>query len=192
MNFYEDYLAFKEDKYELIKFLVNNNSNTIVRFKHVLAVIDFIYERHCSDVKIDADEENIFQTGYNYIFERFNLIELMLTKIFDNNLEEMELYSKTINIILYINDFKDEVLNLDEDNKTEIDNLNEFEESILLLLENKEHATDVEFGLLNELSMKVFDDLGEEYYGLNEIFYDIALEYGIIDEDDVEEMEIGL
>lgn len=192
MNFYEDYLAFKEDKYELIKFLVNNNSNTIVRFKHVLAVIDFIYERHCSEVKIDADEENIFQIGYNYIFERFNLIELMLSKIFNNNLEEMELYSKTINIILYINDFKDEVLNLDEDNKTEIDNLNEFEESILLLLENKEHATDVEFGLLNELSMKVFDDLGEEYYGINEIFYDIALEYGIIDEDDVEEMEIGL
>lgn len=183
MNFYEDYLAFKENKYELIEFLVNKNSNVIIRFKHVLAVVDFIYDRYCSDIKITKEEEEIFQAGYGYIFDRFNLIELMLSTIFSNSKEEMEKFSKTINIILYVNDFKDEIENLDEFNTAEMSQLTEYEDSILSLLQNKEHATDVEFGLLSELSMKVFDDLGEEYYGLNEIFYDIALEYGIIDED---------
>lgn len=192
MDFYNDYLNFKEEKYELIEFLVNSNSNIIVRFKHVLAVIDFIYERHCAEVKLNTEDENIFQTGFNYVFDRFNLIELMLSKIFNNNKEEMELFSKTINIILYVNDFKDEVENFDRDTKEQLDDLSQYEESILSLLEHKEHATDVEFGLLNDLSLKVFDDLGEEYYGINEIFYDIALELGIIDEDVYEGIDVGI
>ncbi|MFI3251965.1 MAG: hypothetical protein R3Y60_02365 [bacterium] len=192
MNFYDDYLAFKEDKYELIEYLISNNSNIIIRFKHVLAVIDFIYERHCSNVRLTKDEEDIFQIGFNYIFDRFNLIELMLNKIFNDDKEQLEEFSRTINLILYVNDFKDEITNLDENNKKDLDEFSQYEETILELLENKEHATDVEFGLLNDISMRIFDELGEEYYGINEIFYDIALEYGIIDEDDVEELDVLL
>lgn len=183
MNCYEDYLAFKEEKYDLIEFLVNKNSNVILRFKHVLAVIDFIYDRYCSNIKITTEEENIFEAGFGYIFDRFNLIELLLANVFSNNKDELEKYSRTINILLYVNDFKDEILNIDEFNTNEIQLISTYEDNILKLLENKEHATDVELGILNDLSTKIFDNLNEEYYGLNEIFYDVALEYGIIDEE---------
>lgn len=191
MDFYKDYLSFKEDKYELINFLVKKNSNIIARFKHVLAVIDFLYEQHCENIKLDSNEENIFQTGFNYVFDRFELIELMLKKIFNSNLEEMEQFSTTINLVLYVNDFKDEVMNIDEENKNAISEFSLYEEKILKILENKEHAQDVEFALLNDISLKIFDEIGEDYYGINEIFYDIALELGIVDEDE-HGVDIGL
>ncbi len=191
MDFYNDYLNFKEDKYELLEFFINNDSNTIIRFKHVIAVIDFIYERHCANINITPDEENIFIMGFDYVFERVNTIELMLSKIFNDDKDEMEKYSKTINLILYVNDFKDEIEH-EEKNKRFVDEFSQFENRVLSLLENKEHATDVEFGLLNDMSMRIFDEIGEEYYGLNEIFYDIALEFGILDEDDYEGQDIGL
>ncbi len=187
MDFYQDYLSFKEDKYKLIEFLVVNNSNILIRFKHVLAVVDYLYEKHCTGTTLDNVEDNIFQTGYNYVFERFNLIELILKKIFNDNLDEMEEFSKTINLVLYVNDFKDEVLNLSEDNKKAQNEFSIYEDKILKLLENKEHATDIDFALLDDISIKIFDELGEEYYGINEIFYDIALEFGIIDEDNIED-----
>ncbi len=192
MNCYNDYLSFKEDKYELIDFLASTNSNIIIRFKHVLAIVDYLYESHCSNVKLSKDEEDIFQIGFNYIFDRFNLIDLILTKIFNNNKEEMEKFSKTINLILYTNDFKDEIMLLEGDYKNQINEFSQYEETILELLENKEHATDVQFGLLNDISMRVFDEIEIEYYGINEVFYDIALEMGIIDEDQDEGIDVGL
>ncbi len=191
MNLFEDYVNFKQDKEQLINSLVDNNSDILARFRHVFAVVDFYNEQNEVNIKLDESEENIFQTGFEYIFDRLNLIELISTKIFKNNYEEMEQYSKTISLILYVNDFKDEVYNIDESNTTAIAELSQYEESILKILETKQNATDVEIGLLNELSIKVFDELGEEYYGLNEIFYDIALELGIIDED-YDSIDIGL
>lgn len=191
MDYYKDYLGFKEDKYDLIEFLASNNSNIIIRFKHVLAVVDYLYDKHCEGVKLDANEETIFVTGFNYVFERFSLIDLISSKIFKNNFEEMEIYSKTINLILYVNDFKDEVYNINEDNKQAISKFSDYEDKILKLLESKEHASDVDFALLDDLSINIFDELGEEYYGINEIFYDIALEMKIIDED-LEEMDLGI
>lgn len=191
MDFYQDYLSFKEDKYELIEFLVKNDSNIISRFKHVLAVVDFLYEKHCDDNSTDATEENIFQAGYNYVFERFNLIELMLKKTFNDDLEEMESFAKTINLILYVNDFKDEVSNIDDSNENAINEFSQYEDKILSILENKEHAKDADFALLDDISIRVFETIGEDYYGINEIFYDIALELGIIDEDDYG-VDVGL
>ncbi len=188
---FKDYLSFKENKYELINFLVKKDSNIIIRFKHVLAVIDFLYEKHCENITLDTNEENIFDTGYAYVFERFELIELMLKKIFNNNLDEMEKFSITINLVLYVNYFKDEVINLDEDNKKAIMEFSQYEEKIIKLLENKQHASDVDFALLDDISLRVFEELGEEYYGINEIFYDIALELGIIDEDE-DGLDIGI
>ncbi|MFI3329000.1 MAG: hypothetical protein R3Y05_00785 [bacterium] len=192
MDFYQDYINFKEDKEQIINFLIENNSNLLSRFKHVLAVIDFYSEQHISNITLDHDEENIFQTGFEYIFDRLTLLELMGARIFNNDFNEMEKFSRTINLVLYTNDFKDEVLNIDENNETSIAELSQYEETILKILESKQHATDVEIGLLNELSIKIFDELGEEYYGLNEIFYDIALELGIIDEDDDDTIDVGL
>lgn len=191
MDIYNDYLAFKEDKYELLEFLASKESNIIARFKHVIIVVDFIYEKHCSNIKLSNDEEDIITVGYEYIFSRMNLIDLMLTKIFNNNKDEMEKFSKTISLILYVNDFIDEVTIKDENNKESLDKLSQYEDKILKLLEKKEHATDVEFCMLNDISIDIFDELNIEYYGLNEIFYDIALELGLIDEDESElEFEI--
>ncbi len=182
MNIFDDYLSFKEDNLELIEFLIQNNSNIISRFKHVLAVVDYLHDQQSSIVKIEEDEEVIFTTGYEYIFRRFNFIQLVLEKVFNKDYIEMESFSKTINLLLYIHDFKEDIEVVDEGNTS----FNKFEDSILKLLESKSNVEDAHFVMLDELSTKVFEDLKKDYYGINEIFYDIALEYALIDEDDVE------
>lgn len=184
MNLYQDYLCFKEDKQELINFFIENDSNIIVRFKHVLAIIDFLYDKYCDNSTLDSNEELIFETGYTYVFDRFNIIELLLNKTFNKDLEELEKFSKTINLVLYVNDFKDEVLNIDDTNKSAIDEFSQYEDKILSLLENKEHATDIDFALLDDISVRVFSEMNTDFYGINEIFYDIGLKLEIIDEDD--------
>ncbi len=192
MDFYEDYQGFKNDNEVLINDLVKTKSPIIARFKHVLAVVDYLYAKHKDLKDNESDEDLIFQTGYSYVFDRFNTIDLIYTKIFDKNFNEMNKYAKTINLLLYTIDFQDEIKSIDENNTTEYNSLVAFEDLILKKLEGKEHADDIFFGMLNDISTKAFSNLDVEYYGLNEIFYDIALELEIIDEIDDEGIDVLL
>ncbi len=192
MDFYEDYQGFKNDNEVLINDLVKTKSPIIARFKHVFAVVDYLYAKHKDLKDNESDEDLIFQTGYSYVFDRFNTIDLIYTKIFDKNFNEMNKYAKTINLLLYTIDFQDEIKSIDENNTTEYNSLVAFEDLILKKLEGKEHADDIFFGMLNDISTKAFSNLDVEYYGLNEIFYDIALELEIIDEIDDEGIDVLL
>ena len=46
------------------------------------------------------------------------------------------------------------------------------------------------FALVDDISLQVFDGLGIDYYGITDIFYDVAIELGLIEEDDEDYYDI--
>ena len=60
----------------------------------------------------------------------------------------------------------------------------DLEEKVYDLIKNHEDIDDNYFILLNDLVYKTFDANGVELKTVNEIFYNIALEYNIIKEDE--------
>lgn len=182
MDIFEDYLSWKYENHELIQALVKKKSKTISRFTHVISVVDYLYDQKQKNALTD-DEELIFSTGYDYIYDQFQMIGTILDCKFNKNIDEMEKYSKTINLLLYINEFQSEVLN-QESVKEQITELNTLEDKVNKELDNKENAVEEDFILLNDITYKIFEKNGIEVHTVDQIFYDIALEYNLVNDND--------
>ena len=184
-NQYLDYASFKKTNEKIINYLVSKNSKIIARFRYVLMVVDYLFDKVVYERgKLSIEEEECFEVGYQYVFDRFNTICLIAEHVFNNNYDAMEHYAKSINLLLYIIDFEDEIDSLDGDHKTEHKKFADLEDSVMQMIENKTQVPDELFALVDDISLAVFDGLGIDYYGITDIFYDIAIELGLIEEDD--------
>lgn len=184
MDIYTDYGNWKFENHEFISQLVSCKSKTISRFTPVIAVVDYIYEMAVEHKTISSDEELIFSTGFDYIYDQFHFIQTILELKFNNNYKELEKFSKTINLLLYINDFENEALEQKDLNTKDFEELGNLKDKVTSFIDKKENAPDEYFALLNDISNKLFEQKGIEIHTIDQIFYEIALEYNIYHEDD--------
>ena len=190
-NQYLDYASFKKTNEKLINYLVKKNSKIIARFRYVLMVVDYLFDKVAfRKEKLSLEEEECFEVGYQYVFDRFNTITLIAEHVFNNNYDAMEHYAKSINLLLYVIDFEDEIDSLDGDHKKQHQKFADLEDNIMQMIENKVQVPDEYFALVDDISLAVFDGLGIEYYGITDIFYDVAIELGLIEEDDEDYYDI--
>ena len=180
-NIFEDYLSWKSENKDLITSLVKKQSKTIRRFSPVLAVVDYLSEENTKR-KLSEDELLIFSDGFDYIHDQFMVIQSILETTFNNNVEEMEKCAQTINLLLYVEDFQAEIDT--SKNKKELNNLNDLEQKINDYINKKENAPDEYFLLLDDIIAKIAEKSDTEIHTIDQIFYEIAIEYEIYDEDD--------
>ena len=184
-NQYLDYAAFKKNNEKLIDFLVSKKSKIIARFSYVLMVVDYLFDQVVYEKKkLSVEEEECFEVGYQYIFDRFNTITLIAEHVFKNNYNNMEHYAKSINLLLYIIDFEDEIDSLDGDHKAQHKKFADLEDNVMQMIEAKVQVPDEMFALVDDISLSVFEGLGIDYYGVTDIFYDIAIEMNLVEEND--------
>ena len=190
-NQYLDYASWKKTNEKLINYFIEKNSKILARFRYVLMVVDYLFDKVVYEKqKLSVEEEEVFEVGYQYIFDRFNTITLIAEHVFKNNYEAMEHYAKSINLLLYIVDFIDEIDSLDGDHKAEHKKFADLEDSVMQMIENKIQVPDEYYALVDDISLAVFDGLGIDYYGITDIFYDVAIELGLIEETDEDYYDI--
>lgn len=183
MSIYEDYEAFKREKKDLINNLVKANSKIINRFAPVFAVVDYLDEEHVVR-SLNEEEETFFSYGFDYIYDQFTYIDAILKNSFNNDILLMEDFQDTVNLLLYIQDFKSEILSCDDPNvKKGMKLFQDLEDKVMKLIEKKEKITEDYYGLLDDISFKVFEANDIEIQTVDQIFYEVAIEYGIYNED---------
>ena len=99
MDIYNDYLSWRFENKDFINKLIDNKSKTIARFNHVIDVVDYLYNKYSKENKLDKDLELIFSTGFEYIYDKFLIIETLYEKNFNSNYDELEKCAKTINLL---------------------------------------------------------------------------------------------
>lgn len=181
MNIYTDYANWKFENFDFINNLVKNKSKSISRISSVIAVVDYLYEKYVENKKLTEDEEIFFSIGFDYIYDQFYLLKTLFELKFNNSFKEMEKYSKTINLLLYINEFQSEALEYENIDITPLDDL---EDKVNKCLDKKENAPDEYFQILNEVNESIFEKNNIEVHTMDQIFYEIAIEYGIYKEND--------
>ena len=184
-NQYLDYASWKKTNEKLIDFLIKKNSKIIARFRYVLMVVDYLFDKVVYErMKLSIEEEEVFEVGYQYIFDRFNTIQLIAEHVFNNNYDAMEHFAKSINLLFYILDFEDEIDSLEGEHKEEHKRFADLEDNVMQMIEAKIQVPDEYYALVDDISLAVFDGLGVNYYGITDIFYDVAIELGLIEESD--------
>ncbi len=177
MTIYEDYTSWKEENSSLIQELIKLKSPIITRIIHVLAVIDYLNNQYYNQGGLDNDSEVIFETGFDYITNHFITISTILQKEFRGNLIQMNQIAKTINLLLYTNDFQKELEYSDDYSESDKEKLNDFEQKVLSYIDRHEECPDEMFGLLNDITFDIFDS---NYRSINDIMYDIAIELDLV------------
>ena len=183
MTIYEDYENWKDENFDLINDLIKMKSKIISRFSHVIAVVDYLYNKHEQEGSLEEYLEVIFEHGFDYLHDHFVTISTILQKEYRGNLVGMNEYAKTINLLLYTKDFQNELENDDNAKQEDLDKLNDFEQRVLSYIEKHEEAPDEMFGLLNDITYNLFD---ENYRSVNDILYDVALELDLVIDDNGE------
>lgn len=184
MDIYTDYVNWKFENHDLIHQLVSNRSKTISRFTAVIAVVDYLYEQFLKKEKLTEDEELFFSMGFDYIHDNFYTIKTILEYKFNNDYKEMEKCAKTINLLLYVNEFQSELLNQKE--IVDIEPLNQFEQQINSYLDKKENVPDAFFPMLDDIITPIYERNQIEFTPIESIYYEIAVEYGIYKENEID------
>lgn len=179
MDIYTDYANWKFENHDFIYQLVRSNSKTISRFSSVIIVVDYLYEKYIKDNSLTDDEEVMFNVGFDYIHDNFFTIKTLLDFTFNGDYIEMEKCSKTINLLLYINEFQAELLNSLENPSKELKPLDDLEHKLTEYLEKKENCPDEFFPYLDDIVNKIFDRNGLEFTPIEAIFYEISVALGI-------------
>ena len=182
-DIFEDYESFKRENYVLISTLVKNDSKIISRFSPVLMVVDYLsLER--KKRKLNEDEKIFFSTGFDYIYDNFNLIDSLYEYTFKKDMNEMNKCAKTINLLLYVNEFIDEAKTNELSDNT-IKPLLELKGKIIELIDKHDNIQDEYFVYVNETVDNIFQSNDIELHTIDEIYYEIAHEYGIYDDNDL-------
>lgn len=183
-DIYEDYESFKKENYDLISTLVKHDSKIISRFSPVLMVVDYLsleYKKR----KLSEDEKIFFSTGFDYIYDNFSLINSIYEFTFKRDMKEMEKVSKTINLLLYVNEFIDEANSNVEITQDELKPLLELKGKLVETIDKHKNIEDEYFVFVNETVDNLFASHNIELHTIDEIYYEIAVEYGIYDDNEI-------
>lgn len=176
---YNDYASWVIEKSELFNELTNHNSLLLERYKYAKEVVKHLYDKKVNSKTLSEDEEAIFSFGFYYLFEEFEQITTILNKTYNGDITR---FNANIDaIILYLNaiEFENEIYNAFSDFE-KAKPIVDLEFEILTLLENEEKVSKEMYEKFDEVSTKVFTDLKLDFYPINEIFFDIADEMGLL------------
>ena len=179
MDIYTDYANWKFENHDFIYKLVRSKSKTISRFTSVIIVVDYLYEKYVKDNSLTPDEEVMFNVGFDYMHDNFYTIKTLLDYTFNGDYEEMEKCAKTINLLLYVNEFQGEFLNTDNVLESDLKQLDNFEQKLTDFLDKKENCPDEFFPYLDDLVNPIFDRNGIDFTPIEAIFYEISVALGI-------------
>ena len=171
MDIYTDYANWKFENHDFIYQLVRSKSKTISRFTSVIMVVDYLYEKYVNTNKLTADEEVMFNVGFDYMHDNFFTIKTLLDYTFDGDYFALEKCSKTINLLLYVNEFQGELLNTLEDPSFELKALDDFEHKLTEYLDKKENCPDEFFPYLDDLANPIFERNNIEFTPIEAILF---------------------
>lgn len=185
MTIYEDYEHWKSTNKELLEVLVSDIFNALSRWKHIFLVLEHLLSLQKQEA-ISPEEEEIFQTGFHYLFDRLTTVNFLLEKVFHHDIEEMEAFSNTIHLLSYIMDFADEISSVKPDDEKNYQKFIDLENTVLAYLEEHQPIPKELFDELDTIASEAFQ--GEyEFYSVPDIFFDIALDYDLAEEEDEDE-----
>lgn len=178
---YHDYANWILESSDLVSSLKERNSLITERFKYVLDVLEFLYNKKLNDKVLEKDEENIFETGFYYVFDAFEQVKLLLEHDYKGNLDELDNHARTVILLLDTIDFQNELVGaIEEPSSEHLQSLIDIEHEILDILEKKEDAPITLHEKLDVVTEGIYKSLDLEYYPIGTIFLDIADELGLL------------
>lgn len=173
----KDFAAWKMENDQIFHKFQENESVIYERLEPVYKVVNHLYNSVCEGGELDEDTETIFQVGFNYLHSQFEVIKIYYETLFQSSCDDFIDYSEMLLFLLYIFDIKNDLENHGYD--SEIEELNELEESIENMIVERRRDDILIKEQMNLVLDKVFTDVDYEYVSIIDIYVEIAETFGI-------------
>lgn len=184
----KDFASWKMENDQIFHTFQKNKSVIYERLEPVYKVVNHLYNNVCDGGELDEDTETIFQVGFNYLHSQFDVIKIYYETLFQSSCDDFIDYSEMLLFLLYIFDIKNDLEN--HGYNSEIEELNELEESIENMIVERRRDDFLIKDKMNSVLEKVFQDVDYEYVSIIDIFVEIAETFGIFLYEE-EELVIG-
>lgn len=177
---YHEYAGWKLEYNELLENLKTLNSPLYSRVETILNVLDFLYDKLIDDPAYSEEEDQIFETGFQYVYDQIRQIDTLLKDIYKGDVKALNDNSKEINLLLNTVDFENELLSAENLDPKSLQFFLDFEQEILAKLSSGEPIEDSYYEKLDIESQLIFKKHKLDFYPIETIFLEIADELGII------------
>ena len=177
---YHEYANWKLEQNDLIKYLRESDSDLILRFKHIFDVTDYLYDQLIDNPEYSEEHDEIFQTGFYYLFDQMDKILELLKGAYQNDIKSLEKFSKEVNLLLSTIDFQNELLSVEDYDVNYMNQLLDFESDVMDKLEHQETIPNEMYEKLDHMTYEMFNEMEVDFYPIQDIFLEIADELGIV------------
>ena len=173
----KDYASWKLENHTTIETFKENNNIVYQRLEPVFVVLEHIYNLACEGEVEDEDMATIFEIGFNYLHDQFNVIKIYFESLFQSNCDDFVHYAEMLLFLTYIFDIRTDLENHGFD--SDIADLNDIETYIENMIMERREDFDYVRVTLNEALNKVFEMIDYEYVSIVDIYSEIAENFGI-------------
>lgn len=177
---YNEYANWKLENEELLKELETSAEDIFFRFKHIIDVIAYFYDKLIDDADYDTEDDLIFKTGFYYVADQIEELKILLKDVYNNDIVTAAKYFKEVNLYFNTLDFQSELINQEIDENEDIQTLLVFDKKVYKFLEDKESIPTEVYEELDSLTSNIYQKLNTNYYSINNIFLEIADELDIL------------
>lgn len=174
---YKDYAAWKLENTELLAQFQDNKNIIYDRLEPVYVVLEHIYDMVCDQVELDEDYETIFEVGFNYLNNQFEIIKIYFDSLFQKNCDDFVDYSEMLLYLIYLLDIRNDM----ESNgiNSDIEELNILETEIENMIMERRNDLVYISDKMNSTLHDVFTALDFEFVSIIDVFVEIAENLGI-------------
>lgn len=180
MDIYTDYANWKVENYELLQQLTLGDGIIFQRQIPCYLVLEYFYDIIVNKKRnLTSDEEYIFNTGFEYLYDRLDIIKNILIRDFNNDFLSLNKINKTLNLLLYVEEFIDEFSG--KISNVEIKKIIDFQNEVDDLIIKKENPSDALFLKFSDMIDEIMTKNELEIKPVEEIYFDIALDYDLLE-----------
>ncbi|MBU1144527.1 MAG: hypothetical protein KJ971_01545 [Firmicutes bacterium] len=186
----KEYVSWNTENSDFYLKLKEHTSLLYERFMPVYEVLQFVNEAvQKKELDFTDDLEKIFSVGLEYLHDQIETCKIYLETVFKNDFHHFLEYDVVINSLLYIEDIRYEIAEKKIAIKKEkLDKL--LKESYAIIQEKKEIP--LTYKLFVDDSLKtIIGDNYFEFYGVIDIFIDVAETLGLYLFEDSEDFVLG-
>ncbi len=182
-HLYDDYANYKLENGYIVEELKKIKSPIYYKIEPVVICLDHFYEKVLNGIELDIDEINLFEDGYNYIFERTIYLIALYENNFNKDINLMDKFSKSVILLLQISDYEDEIFFEDVENKSVEQLIIGLDEEVIEYIKKGEDAPDELALAIKEKYERALLELDKDEYSVIDIFFRVAEELNILNMD---------
>lgn len=178
MNIFEEYASWVKEIEDFYLELKEHRLSLYERFMPVYEVLNYIYlNTKTDDLELTDDLSRIFTVGFEYLHDQIAQCQLYLDVNFKGDLHSFIHYDELISLLFYIEDLRYE-LNENEVSYHE-DKLSKMISDMESIIEEHKEIPENYALLIDDQIKEVLQDQHFDFYGIIDIFVDVAETLGI-------------